>query len=265
MLQRVRRAIEREVSEVCGIIVVDDGSEDGTAELLRDYIRDTDKERQMHIGGDYDSEIRTPEITVVRHEKNMGKGCALLSGFKYAESSGFSHVLTIDSDGQHYPEDIPVLVAAANEHPDDIIVGRRDLKADGMPAGNTFANKFSNFWFQLQTAHKLEDTQTGFRIYPLSQLRWKSLITSRYEAELELMVFAAWHGTDFVSCPVRVYYPPAELRVTHFRPYADFARITVLNTVLCAGALLYGYPSMLLRALYRKLATNCGTRKRDRV
>lgn len=120
-----------------------------------------------------------------------------------------------------------------------------------MPGGNTFANKFSNFWFTVQTFKRLPDTQTGYRLYPLHKLSGTRLITSRYEAELELLVFAAWRGVELVSVPVRVYYPPEGERVTHFRPTADFARISVLNTVLCFLAVVYGWPRMLFQRLKR--------------
>ena len=73
-----------------------------------------------------------------------------------------------------------------------------------MPRKNTFANKFSNFWFYVQTGKALEDTQTGYRLYPLHKLYGVGLLTSRYEAELELLVFASWHGVELVSIPVNV-------------------------------------------------------------
>lgn len=240
VIDRIKSAIST-YDCVNAIIIVDDGSTDDTEELLNGYLK------SVCIDTEY-----FEKLSVVKHEHNRGKGAALLSGFDKASRLGCTHCLTIDADGQHFPEDIPAMIDAALKHPEAIVIGRRDLNADGMPSGNTFANKFSNFWFYIQTAHRLEDTQTGFRVYPLSQLRWRMLITSRYESELELMVYAAWHGTDFVSCPVRVYYPPAELRVSHFRPYYDFARITILNTLLCVGAIIYGYPSMLLRKLLLK-------------
>ena len=126
-----------------------------------------------------------------------------------------------------------------------MIVGSRNLKQDNMPGKNTFANKFSNFWFRVQTGIDLPDTQTGYRLYPLKNMPCLALLTYRYEAELELLVFSAWRGTDLVPIKVNVIYP--EDRVTHFRPFWDFFRITVLNTILCIVALVYGWPSRLLR------------------
>ena len=201
------------------VIVVDDGSTDGTAEQLKGL-----------------------DIKVWRHTINRGKGRALKTGFEAARSLGYRFVLTIDADGQHDPEDIPALVAAAGER--TVVVGSRNIAAEGMSSGSTFANRFSNFWFTVQTGRKLPDTQTGYRVYPLEDLPSLRLLTARYEAELTLLVFSAWKNLRLVPVPVRVYYP--EDRVSHFRPFADFFRISVLNTVLCVLALVYGYPRMLL-------------------
>ena len=201
------------------VIVVDDGSTDGTADALKDL-----------------------PVHVLRHTRNRGKGRALKTGLEEARRRGYRFALTLDADGQHDPGDIPALVAAAGER--TLVIGSRNLTAEGMPSGNTFANRFSNFWFTVQTGRKLPDTQTGFRVYPLEDLPSLKLLTARYEAELTLLVFSAWKGLKLVPVPVRVYYP--EDRVSHFRPFADFFRISVLNTVLCVLALVYGYPRMLL-------------------
>ena len=189
---------------------------------------------------------------VITHDKNRGKGQALKTGILYARDKGFSHAVTIDADGQHFPEDIPVLIEVSEQAPAAIVVGCRNLTSENMPRKNTFANRFSNFWFKVQTARKLEDTQSGFRIYPLNELYGLWLITSRYEAELELMVFAAWHGVQVKGVPVRVLYQPEGERVSHFHPFRDFFRISVLNTLLCFGAVLYGLPLALFRLMSGK-------------
>jgi len=213
------RQVVDDACRICAdVIVVNDGSTDDTSEILTTLPGTT---------------------TVVSYAKNKGKGHALVEGFRKAKELGFTHAVTMDADGQHFADDIPLLVEAMKKDPDAIIVGSRNLTEENMPRQNTFANRFSNFWFRLQTGIDLPDTQSGFRLYPLASLRGLRLITSRYEAELELMVFAAWAGVSVLSVPVRVYYPPAEERVSHFRPVYDFFRISVLNTVLCIGALLH--------------------------
>lgn len=215
------------------IIVVNDGSMPETMAALRSM----------------GSEM--PDI--VDYAPNRGKGYALIQGFRRALERGYRYAVTLDSDGQHYPEDIPVIMDCHNGNPDALVVGARNLTADNMPSKNTFANKFSNFWFRLQTGIPLEDTQSGYRLYPLEQINLRWPITPRYEAELELLVFSAWRGVPVVSVPVRVYYPPAEERVSHFRPFRDFFRISVLNSVLTFGALLYYLPVKMLRKLTSSL------------
>ncbi|MGN0281668.1 MAG: glycosyltransferase [Prevotella sp.] len=214
------------------VIVVDDGSTDSTREVLKRF---------------------ADRITLVAHDRNRGKGAALLTGFKEARKRGFTHAVTMDSDGQHYASDLPRFIEEIRHWPYSIIVGNRfdpslfkGENSERMNGGSRFANKFSNFWFGLQTGISLQDTQTGFRAYPLDRLHWLSLVTSRYEAELELLVYAAWNGVDVRSIPVGVYYPPKEERVSHFRPVADFVRISVLNTILCFFAVVYALPRKIL-------------------
>ncbi len=223
----LRNVVERVLTYCPNVIVVNDGCTDNSAEILASFGN---------------------RITVVDYGCNRGKGYALKQGFKEAKAMGFDHVITIDSDGQHFPEDIPLFVEALEQHPCALIVGSRNLKQDNMPGKNTFANKFSNFWFRLQTWIDLPDTQTGYRLYPLKRL--PRIFSARYEAELSLLVFSAWRGTDLVPIKVNVFYPKD--RVTHFRPFWDFFRISVLNTVLCLVALVYGWPSRLIHKLFRR-------------
>lgn len=187
-----------------------------------------------------------PRLVVL--SENKGKGRALKEGFKAALEAGFAYAITLDADLQHYPEDIPLFLEANRKHPGALIVGeRRGLDGVERSKGSSFANGFSNFWFFLQTFRPLKDTQTGYRLYPLKKMRGLSLLTSRYEAELELLVFAAWNGVEIATVDVDVFYPPKGERVSHFRPFLDFLRISVLNVVLCILALVYGLPRFILR------------------
>lgn len=225
--------IVRRTLEHLPVIVVADGPTDGSLEAVQAI----DDER----------------LVVVSYAQNRGKGYALKQGLMKARELGYTHVLTLDSDGQHYPEDIPHLLRMSAVRPEAIIVGSRGLVQDNMPGKNTFANKFSNFWFALQTFHPLPDTQTGFRIYPLEHLHGLPLMTNRYEAELLLLVFSAWADTPIIPVPIRVYYPPREERVSYFRPAKDFTRISILNTILCVLAVVYGLPRRMWRTVFYDL------------
>ncbi len=221
------------------VLVIDDGSTDSTSQILASLLA---------------AQTSPSALKVVTHERNRGKGAALRTGFLKARSLGYTHAVTIDSDLQHYPDDLPGFFAAIKRNPRALIVGSRNIAADGMPQRNTFANRFSNFWFRLYTGVNLSDTQTGYRAYPLGGLSGLGLLTSRYEAELELLVFAAWKGTPIESIPIKVYYPPEEERVSHFRPFRDFGRISLLNTVLLFVSILYGLPCRVVNWAKRRAA-----------
>ncbi len=225
------------------IMVVDDGCTDSTSEILYTFgFRDVSCDGKTKDG--------LEGRTLLRHSRNMGKGRSLKDALPLAAAAGWKHVLTIDADGQHFPSDIPVFVEALLGDPSSMLVGSRNLASTNMPQCNTFANRFSNFWFRLETGVRLEDTQCGFRVYPLGKADYsKWYYTSLYEFELEALVFAAWSGTRISGVPVNVYYPPAGERVSHFRPLRDFSRISLLNTVLVFICLLYIWPRNLLRKL----------------
>lgn len=209
------------------IIVVNDGSTDSTSEIL------------SKIDG----------IRLIEYSENKGKGYALKLALKKAMEWGFRYAITIDSDGQHYADDIPTFLERIEQVPDSLLIGERNLTADNMPSKNTFANKFSNFWYKVETGKTLADTQSGFRLYPLDKLRNIHFITRRYEFEVEIIVRAAWRGVNVENVPIKVYYAPTQERVSHFRPLQDFTRISILNTVLVLYAILFYYPWRFLRSL----------------
>ena len=224
------------------VMVVDDGSTDETPAVLQSLQSDR-KNQVWHLSGENKAD-RHSRLMVVTHPMNLGKGQALKTGFEEAMKRGFHYAVTLDADGQHFPEDIPAMVAAAGEN--TLVVGSREQR--GADGSSSFANRFSNFWFKMYTGIALPDTQTGFRVYPLDRLPSLKLLSSRYEAELTLLVFSAWKGVKLVPVPVRVAYP--DDRVSHFRPAADFTRITILNCVLLPVSIFYGWPRTLFNLLF---------------
>lgn len=208
------------------VIVVNDGATDTTPQLLKNWEN---------------------QLTILTNEKNKGKGFSLRKAFKYATAHGYEHAITIDSDGQHFPSDIPIMIQECLENPNTVLMGSRNMEQEGVPQKSSFGNKFSNFWFKLETWISLPDTQTGYRVYPLLPMKKMKLFTSKFELEIEVIVRLAWKGLKFKSVPIEVKYDPNE-RVSHFRPGRDFFRISVLNSVLVLGALLYYYPKKFFSA-----------------
>lgn len=211
------------------IIVINDGSDDKTPEILKQF-----------------SDIRN-----VSYPKNRGKGFALRQGFKRAKELGYRYAISMDTDGQHFAEDLHKFVEASKEFPEAIIIGARKFDSEKIPGGSSFGRKFSNFWFRIETGIKHPDTQSGFRLYPLEKLKHYRWFTNRYEFEIEVIVRFAWRGGNVKSVPVKVHYPEAEKRVSHFRPFKDFFRISLLNTLLVITAFLYGLPRRLYHLIRR--------------
>lgn len=212
------------------IIVVNDGSTDGTLSVLESY---------------------GEQLTLISYPKNKGKGHALKLGFKKAIESGFENAITIDSDGQHYPDDISVFIKRALETPGTLLMGARNMNQEGVPGTSSFGNKFSSFWYKVETGISLPDTQTGFRLYPLAPLKRIKLFTTKFETEIEVIVKMAWKNVPISHVNVKVLYDPNE-RVSHFRPFHDFTRITILNIYFVVLTVLHYLPKRILLSLFKK-------------
>ena len=211
----LRDVVQRVLNQCRTVIVVDDGSTDGSADSLEGL-----------------------PITLVRLPRNGGKGAALLSGAAEAARLGATHMITLDADGQHYPEDIPLFLQAIAQHPGAIIVGCRDFNVPHVPGSSRFGRAFSAFWMRVQTGERVRDMQSGFRAYPLRVLDCLKFTEPGYAFEVEVLVRAAWAGFDVREIGIRVYYPPREERVSHFKALKDNIRISLLNTRLTIRALV---------------------------
>jgi glycosyltransferase involved in cell wall biosynthesis len=209
------------------IIVVNDGSSDQTRNILGNF----------------------NHLKIIHLDKNRGKGYALRQGFAAALLMGYEYAITIDSDGQHSPEDLPKFIDKLEEEPGTLIIGARNLKQESVPGGTSFGNRFSNFWTWLETGYKLPDTQSGYRLYPIKRLESLKFYTRRFEFEIEVLVRSVWKGIPIKTVPVSVIYPGKAARVSHFRPFTDFARISLLNSVLVILALLIYRPRMIYREM----------------
>ncbi|TDX13550.1 DUF2062 domain-containing protein [Flavobacterium sp. S87F.05.LMB.W.Kidney.N] len=224
----LKKVLDSILDFTASVIIVNDGSTDSTNEILKQY----------------------SQLTQIHHPKNLGKGRALRNGFRKAIELDFEYAITIDSDGQHFAADIPIFIEAIQNEPNALLIGSRNMTQENVPKKSSFGNKFSNFWFKFETGIKLEDTQSGFRLYPLRLLP-KRFYTNKFEFEIEVIVRAAWKGIVVKNIPIQVLYDPAE-RVSHFRPFQDFTRISILNTVLVTNALLYIKPRDFFRRAKKK-------------
>jgi glycosyltransferase involved in cell wall biosynthesis len=189
------------------VLVVDDGSNDETAA------------RATAAGAE-----------VLRHPRNAGKGAALVTGFRALAADGVRRVLTLDADGQHLAEEIPTLLAASDAAPDAICVGERRREGQDVHPVNLFGNRVADAFLKAFAGRTLPDTQSGFRVYPLPETLELGARATHFDFETEILLRAVRAGVDVVGTPVRVYYPPAAERVSHFHPWVDTLRI--IGTVL---------------------------------
>ncbi len=177
-------------------------------------------------------------VRIVRHEKNRGKGAALRTAAHEAQSMGATHIITLDADGQHNPAEIERFLHAVEEHPEAVLVGKRDFQAAGAPVSRRFGRAFSNFWFRVQTGRSIGDSQSGFRAYPLDVLLHLPLREKGFAFEIEVLVRAAWAGVDVRDVDVSVAYPPQNMYVSHFHLLWDNMRLALLNTRLSMRSML---------------------------
>ncbi len=211
------------------VFVINDGSTDKTASEI------------ARIDG---------QIKIINQPKNQGKGVALRTAFKLVEKAGFENAITIDADGQHDPKDLSTFAQALEKQSGCIYIGARNMGQNSIPGKSKFGHKNSNFWFWVETGVPAEDTQSGYRLYPVKKINKIILFTWKYEFEIEIIVKAAWRGIDVKFIPVVVYYP--EDRVSHFRPFKDFFRVTLLNIYLCLAAFFIFRPWMFLKRFFSK-------------
>ena len=178
-----------------------------------------------------------PGIKVHSFRHNKGKGHALKKAFELARHEGFTHAITMDADGQHLAIDLPEFRERIEADPTAVFIGTRDIPFEQsvkVPGKSSFGRSFGNFWYQFITGITLHDTQCGFRACPLEPILAFGLHGGRYEYEQELLITAAWKGLPVVEVPIRLYYQPESERVSHFRPLADFLRISKINSVSAA-------------------------------
>jgi len=201
----IRRVVKCALEHIGTVIVVDDGSRDGTVKEL----------------------LNLP-ITLVHHTENLGKAASLWNGMQVALKLGAKAIVTLDGDGQHDPADLPRLLMAAEKHPDKLVIGSRLWNRDAIPKTRYWANRFANFWIAWASGQAVEDSQSGFRVYPTKLIQLCRLDLSRdrsFVFESEIIIEAARHKFLCVFLPVHTIYPE-NARPSHFRPVKDIVNIT---------------------------------------
>lgn len=228
---RIREVVEGALAECPHVIVVDDGSDDGTAQRIADL-----------------------PVVVIRHEQRMGKGASLRDGFAHALRMGARAVVSMDGDGQHLPSDIPRLLAAANRHPDHIVIGARLRRRSQQPLYRRLANEFADWGIAWGTGYQLADSQSGQRLYPAAVAALAEVPGEDFVFEAQILISAAQQlGTRCVSVPIESRYKcvhsEEEFRPSHFKPLRDFSRITshVVFGVLRRGG---------IARMYRRIRVN---------
>ena len=202
------------------VVVVDDGSTDGSG----------------------DAAARIAGATVLRHEKNLGKGVAILTGLAAvaAPPLGVRFAVTVDADGQHSPDDARVLLAAlwpdgdASARVGLVLGARTGMQGRAVPWSSRAGRGFSGFWVWASGGPAISDSQSGFRVYPVAETLALPTRARRFEFEVEVLVQARRAGMAIFEVPVPVTYQPPGGRVSHFRPWRDSGRNAATFTRLIA-------------------------------
>jgi glycosyltransferase involved in cell wall biosynthesis len=199
------------------IIVVDDGSTDGTPDSLAGL-----------------------PVTVLRHAERRGKGAALKDGFAAALALGADAVMTMDADGQHSPADVGRLIAAYRAHPGCLVIGARTIGRESQPPLRHAANTIADWFVSWASGQRVLDSQSGHRIYPRAAAQLAGeLGSSGFDFEAEILIASARAGLRWVAVPIEARYAPG-LRRSHFAPVRDAWRIArrVGREILGGGLLL---------------------------
>ncbi len=212
-VRTVRSLAQKALTQCPQVIVVDDGSSDGTAAQLRDL-----------------------PVTLLAHPVNQGKAASLRTAFTYALAQNACCVVALDGDGQHDPADAPTLLAAWQRHAERIIIGSRLHDRAQFPLARYRANRFACFWISWAAGHPIADSQSGFRVYPRAVMRIAldgRVRGSRFTFESEILIEAAQQAHTTLAVAIAGHYPQ-NARPSHFRPVIDIAKIVVM----VAGRLL---------------------------
>ncbi len=199
--------ISRCILECPNIVVVDDGSTDQDLKKLL-------SEKPVHL---------------ICHKQNLGKAEAIKSAARYIYENHGAFMLTMDADGQHFPEEIAKFTELIRNGGGNIVIGARDFSSKKIPASSRLGRQISNFLIWLETGTTLMDTQSGFRAYPVNIFNEIKCDSSRFSLETEIIVRALWKGYNVSEIDISVSYPEGKGRISHFSFFKDNLRILLLH------------------------------------
>ena len=201
----VSKAVETEYD----VLVINDGSTDGT-----------------------EITIESLSVYKITHSQNKGKGAAILTALNWASNKNYTHIITIDADGQHEPSEVSNFIPKIKERPLSVIVGTRNFSSTEVPGKSRFGRKFSNFWLKTACGTTIPDSQSGFRAYPVDAILKLKLRGTGYNFEIEVLAKAVWAGLSLDSVDISVHYSDATKKASHFDPLFDNIRISKTYTKL---------------------------------
>jgi uncharacterized protein (DUF2062 family) len=222
------------------VILVDDGSTDRTPCVAQQWA------------------AGSPDRITVHHATNQGKAAGILTGFHEAKRRGLTHAITIDTDGQHQPEDLPALKQVASANPDAIVVGARPARIDGYPWSGRVGRAISNALVFLESGLRVRDSQSGMRIYPIASVLALNCRAGRYAFETEVLVRAGWAGIPVIESPISCLYLIPSGRVTHFRRGRDTLASAAMHMRLITQSLLPWRP---VARIHPQAVTNTALRR----
>lgn len=231
----IRRVAQKALQHASLVIVVDDGSSDDTA-----------------------AQLEGMAVEVLRNEANMGKGGSLWRGLQHAINKGAEAVFTLDGDGQHDPGDIPDLLNEARINPHAVVIGARLLNRENAPKARLFANNFADFWVSWAAGQFVQDSQSGFRLYPKTLIENVKVGIHRSRSfvfESEILIEAGRRGHKIICYPIVSQYH-ADARPSHFNAGADITKIVLMITwkLVSRGTYAHGLVrSLTQRARYQRM------------
>jgi glycosyltransferase involved in cell wall biosynthesis len=197
----ISQVVEGAKQHIETVVVIDDGSTDQTAQFAR-----------------------AAGANCLQSPRNCGKASALRAGIEFARAQNFTHVITLDGDGQHLPEDIPGVLRVAEETGADLVIGTRSFDPARMPRSRYYSNTIGSRIASLLVGRRIHDSQSGFRLLRLDKLHGTKLRSRFYEFEMEILIKMARSGCSIAQAPIRTVYEEGQAR-SKMKPVRDTVRV----------------------------------------